>query len=325
MIETFTTEHSALHQITPERVEAQQRTLRVLEAWLGRPIAEITASDLSRWMGEQVTEGSAATTVRWRLGMVRPYLRWLRKRGAIPVEMWVELNEVKPPRGSSDAGRPNPYSRKDLDALWSDLAEQFPFQQERFVERFKRGTSPYRRVALHGQRIQYEAILALGLYQGMRRNEIFSVSIDDVHPDNSYIVVHGKREDHRDKVREVPYSEPAREAVKRWFSWRRVMAPPHDAVWLSLTYREDFRLTAMTEDRFYKLLLRLGRGWEFHRLRHTCATERLRAGMELHELQRFLGHATIQQTLRYSQLVSEDIERAVARTDADFIRRVAPR
>ena len=65
--------------------------------------------------------------------------------------------------------------------------------------------------------------------------------------------------------------------------------------------------------------------WELHRLRHTCATERLRAGMPLEDLKEFLGHANIQMTLRYTKLVREDIHKSAARIDADFQSAIRPK
>jgi len=47
-----------------------------------------------------------------------------------------------------------------------------------------------------------------------------------------------------------------------------------------------------------------------HRLRHTYATEMIRAGMSLPVLMRILGHRTIRMTMRYVQITQEDVQRA---------------
>ena len=49
-----------------------------------------------------------------------------------------------------------------------------------------------------------------------------------------------------------------------------------------------------------------------HRLRHTYATELLRAGMRLPVLMKLLGHRTIGMTLRYASLTGADVQRAYA-------------
>lgn len=47
-----------------------------------------------------------------------------------------------------------------------------------------------------------------------------------------------------------------------------------------------------------------------HRLRHTYATEMVRAGMSLPVLMRILGHRTLGMTIRYVQITQEDVQRA---------------
>ena len=53
-----------------------------------------------------------------------------------------------------------------------------------------------------------------------------------------------------------------------------------------------------------------------HALRHLAATTWLRHGMGLAEVRRLLGHASLQTTLRYSSLVSADVQRAHRRAAA---------
>lgn len=57
-----------------------------------------------------------------------------------------------------------------------------------------------------------------------------------------------------------------------------------------------------------------------HRLRHTYATELLRAGMRLPVLMKLLGHRDIGMTLRYAALSGVDVERAYAET-MDVVKR----
>ena len=51
-----------------------------------------------------------------------------------------------------------------------------------------------------------------------------------------------------------------------------------------------------------------------HRLRHTFATEMLRAGLSLPVLMKLLGHRTIGMTLRYAEVTGADVQRAYAET-----------
>jgi integrase len=49
-----------------------------------------------------------------------------------------------------------------------------------------------------------------------------------------------------------------------------------------------------------------------HILRHTCASRLVQAGIDLRRVQSFLGHQTIQMTLRYAHLATNDLDQCVA-------------
>lgn len=322
LIDRFADEHFALNQISPRRQDDVRSSLALLDAWLPAPIEQVTPADLREWMTELVESGLNVNTVRWRLNAVKPFLRWLRQAKVIDGDAWVELSEVRPPRGATSQCEPRPYTRKELDAFWRALDERYPTTTDYYLRRYARGTSPIRRVRTHCQHAQVEAIVKLALYCGLRRTEIYALSIDDMHPDNAYLVVHGKREDHRPKVREVAYSEGAREAVTAWFRCRRMLAPLHNAPWITLGRNT---LEPLEFGSLAHMLGKIGTGYALHRFRHTCATERLRQRMPLEELRDFLGHADIQQTLEYAKLLRDDIARSIEQTEGGFEKAVGRR
>lgn len=49
-----------------------------------------------------------------------------------------------------------------------------------------------------------------------------------------------------------------------------------------------------------------------HTLRHTCASRLVQAGIDLRRVQSFLGHQTIQMTLRYAHLATNDLDQCVS-------------
>lgn len=52
-----------------------------------------------------------------------------------------------------------------------------------------------------------------------------------------------------------------------------------------------------------------------HMLRHTCASRLVQAGIDLRRVQTFLGHQTIQMTLRYAHLATDDLDQCVLALD----------
>jgi site-specific recombinase XerD len=325
----FAGEHFTLNSISEGRRGQVLTALTQLQAFINsdpalapRALEQATDADLRAWQVSLLERGLAPSTVGWHLKMVKPFYQWCWQARLIDAEALMRVSKVSPPRGHNSAA-PRPYAYKDLVRFWAELDAKWPYTEERFVKRFRRGTSPYRgRIKKHAMRLQLDAIIELALVCGLRRSEIYTLSLDDCHWDNAYVVVYGKRHDQNPKVRDVPYPDSARDAVKAWLHFRGILGATCPQLWLSISGPEP--LQPLTADRMKMLLHNFG-DWQLHRLRHTCATERLRAGMELEKLQRFLGHANITQTLKYAELVRGDIHKSSEKIDASFQRAIHPR
>lgn len=319
----FAADYLALNQISEKRQRRVMKLLGEIESWLGRDLHTIEPSELTRWMAEKVSAGKDVNTVRFWLNMLRPYLRWSWKSaGLISAEKWLLLDEIGPPRGATGITTPRPYKRPEIAGFWKALDETFPLldRPTYFIERFQRGTSPYRRLRQHLRNVQTRAIVTLALTEGLRRNEIYCMDTAMLHPENAYLLVCGKRVDHRDKNRDVPYIETARGIVDDWLSARKLLKPRHRSTWLALIGPNPQR--PMSENAFGELLAKVGDGYELHRFRHTFATEQLRAGMPIERLKEILGHANLDQTLAYAKLLREDLQGAMERSNDDFMRAI---
>jgi site-specific recombinase XerD len=325
LIEQFAARHFVLNNISEVRQRRHVKVLRGFEEWLApTPLLSESPEQVRQWMTEQVQGGMHVNTVRFHLNMLRPFWRWAWEAGHLSADSWLRLKDVKPPRGATSHSEPKPYTRKEITELWRAIEERWPLATPLQVDRWNRRhqlkrATPWSVMGRHGRRLQTEAIVSLALYCGLRRSEIYNLGIDDLHPDNAYIVVRGKRVDHQEKVRKVPYTDAAREAVTRWLEYRKsLFIKTHRSVWLCLRKPRDRE--PMYETQFNSLLKLFG--YELHRLRHTCATERLRAGMPLEAVQRLLGHATIQQTLGYAEIIARDVQKHAERSDEEFMRAV---
>lgn len=323
-IDRFAREYQAYHKLSEDRCRAQRNCLLELQDHASKGLAEIDADDIRSFLSDLTERGLHPNTITKRLNMIRPFYGWAYDAKLIDPEMFMDIKRIAAPRGAGD-GLPRPYSKTELERFRKQLVKAFPDTEERYWERWRRGSSPWRRVQPHAFRIEVEAIVALALHCGLRRQEIFNASIDDIHHDNEYVVVryakdweNGNGKDYR----EVPHTSHSREAVRRWLDLRAELAPDHDAVWLSCAW-DAVKLHPMLWDRFRKLMSKIGTGWELHRFRHTYGTEMLRSTGRLEIVQRLLGHARIQQTLGYAQLVSDDLSKAVEKAEADFMEAVA--
>lgn len=311
----FQREYQSYHSISDERSGQQLRLLRQLADHAGQPLTDCGASEVQAFMGHLNSQDYHPNTLQKKLKMLKPFYGWAFDVGLIDGTTLMGVQRVRAPRDAVKTA-PRPYTRKDLDRFRTELADRWPLVPERFWVRWRNGTSRYKRVAPEVMRVQIEAITNLALHCGLRRQEIFNGSLDDFHYDNEYIVVRYAKDWRRGKFREVPQTEASRQSMHRWIELRSELKPSHDAVWLSGAY-ESTALNAMSWKRFGSLLGTVG-DWELHRFRHTAATEWLRAGVSIELVSRFLGHATVQQTLAYAELLREDIHKAVAKAEPAF-------
>lgn len=326
VVERFAADYFVVQGLTRGRQHDVRSALARLEDFAGAPPETLSDEVVRDWVTAQVASGLHVNTVRKHLHAVKPFFKWCWERRVIDADRYMRIAQVSPPRGSTSNARPRPYKGKEIERFWTELDERWPTTTERMISRWNRGLSRWPRVSQHAMNLQIHAVTSLALMGGLRRDEIRLAGLDDIHPDNDFIVVRGKSSfGERQGFREVPYTEQGRAMVGRWLAFRELIAPPHASPWLVLTPTATPNSTIPSHpfnpislDGFKGLLPSVGK-WELHRFRHTAATEWLRAGVELELVSKLLGHASIAQTLCYAELVPEDVARGLRKAEADFV------
>lgn len=337
LIERFEVEYQEYHQISKSRRYDQINELRRLERFMSpKPISELSAEELQRFLaGEASRRELAPNSVRKVRMCIISFMSWAFEAEVISGDRLLRLRSVRDPNGASSRTDPKPYSAKELKEFWREFDETFPEVDEKWWYWWGLGRSSYLRIESEVRRRQLEAIIALALQCGLRLSEIYNLSLDDLHPDNAYVVVkqRGRVATNKNRFREVPYTESAREIVRRWLEVRGKLGVTHKRPWIKgfakkkRSEKEEW-LDPMPERHFNELLKYVGGryrkknkpNWRLHRLRHTSATNWLRAGMNIEVVSEHLGHSNIQQTLGYAELVKEDLQRAVETNEAKFQR-----
>jgi integrase len=269
--------------------------LRELEVWSGGQPPAISGEALQRFLDAKIAAGTHPNTVRKQLTTLRAHYRREYERGRISADVLLAVLSVKPPIGSSRRPQPQPYRRKELSALWATLDERWPMLDEDeawyWLRRWLDGRSPYSRIRTHAIRCQLEAIVALALYCGLRRREIFQLDLEAIHDDNAYVVVWRDQSSAwtGDEYRVVPYTDSARAHIAPWCLIRTRLAPPRSRAWRSL-HAEPTARDPMSRHTFDRLLRTyIGRGWSLSRLRATCAVSWAKAGLLPEHLRQLLG------------------------------------
>lgn len=321
-LDRFVAEHQRYHGLSKCRSGRQLREINSFAEFSGKSPESCDDTDLRAYLAHQVERGLHVNTVQWKGNLLRPFFSWMFEAKLIDAEAIMAIRSVRDPNGASAHNDPRPYSAKELKRFWVDLEERWPLVEDRWFKYWEQGRSKYPRIATHVMRLQIEAIVGLALDCGLRRIEIFSAEIDHIHPDSAYVVVpqRGKRASGKDHYREVPFTEDARDAMFEWLEMRTRIGVKHDRPWVlasSVGRPKGVWMNPMSFGGFEELISTIG-PWQLHRLRHTCATNWLRAGVSIEQVKEILGHATIQQTLRYAKLAREDAQKQVVAGESRF-------
>jgi site-specific recombinase XerD len=144
------------------------------------------------------------------------------------------------------------------------------------------------------------AILELLYGSGLRVSEAAGLTLDRVALDRGRVLVMGKGS----KERDLPLSDPAREAIGAWLrdARPRLLEAPSAALFLNrrgaqVGVRDIRRLVAR-----YGGATLAGRRVTPHTLRHSFATHLLEGGADIRVVQELLGHASVATTQRYTHV-----------------------
>ena len=150
-----------------------------------------------------------------------------------------------------------------------------------------------------------DAILELAYASGLRRAELCSLRLEQLHLEAGFINVIGKG----NKERVVPVGSKAINALNRYINaegGRRKNVKPHSPANVFLTTRgtafSSITMWKRITDRVKKRCM--DRNITPHMLRHSFATHLLEHGADLRVIQELLGHANISTTEVYTHVTS---------------------
>lgn len=324
-IDRFCAEYHTFHGISEARARTQRNLLREFEAFAGvSSVEEADDGDLRAFLTHRLAEGDHVNTVRRKRGMILPFFGWCFDGRLVDAEKLMRMKRVKNPRGATGDSKPKPYTKNELRQFWVDLDAAYPIN-ERILRRFTKGQrTRWANVWRSLMHAQVNAIVHLALHGGMRHNEIFLADIDEIHYDNEYLVVANaarKNKDAEVRSRHVPVTAGLESALREWLDLRPLALAftrnRHTRPWVALE-PHSFPGEPLTAKGFKKIMPSIGPGYELHRMRHTCATEWLRSGMPLEQVQRLLGHSRLQQTLAYAEILPGDLARHMGRSAVEF-------
>ena len=263
-------------------VESQRRELNRFGAWLKarRPRPSLEAIDSERILGYVRSRSAfrSRSTVAGTVSVLRNMGEFLVREG-----IWSTnpLRWMRGPKIDPRALLPRRVSRGALEKLWSAAGQR---------------RTEYER---------YQAICALALLYatGMRRGELVRLNVDDWDRDAGVVTIDGRK---TGQSRCVPVGEHAWRCIEAYLPHRHNRLEQTGCIRerALLVNRDGRRWRDESVSQMVKKLARRA-GVEhvtLHQFRHSCASDLLDKGVSLPEVQRFLGHATLQTTVRYARV-----------------------
>ena len=255
-------------------VENAYRTINYFLTYLknttSRSLKEVTRNDIEAFVEYEQDRGLKLSTVRLKLVTLRAFLRFLIEQEELPHEVLARKFTIKLPEAL-----PRAIAPCDVKQLLSVV-----------------------------HRVRDRALLLLLLRTGLRIGELLNTKVCDVDIAEHKILVYQAPKTSTGRV--VYFSDDAQRALEAWLKERN----PH-AEFLFYGYGGRVMSYGGAREIFLKYLRKAGlshKGYTIHRLRHTCASELLNAGMRLECLQKLLGHSNAEVTRRYARLTDKTRE-----------------
>lgn len=233
---------------------------------------------LRDFLFELTEKGLSRATMARKSASIKSLTAWLLKQGLIKADPGLRLRTPK-----ATKYLPKVVGRESLEMIFKVL------------ESAAREDNP------GGQcdRVMVELLYA----SGARVSELVGINIQDIDFSRNLIRVLGKG----DKVRMVPFGEPAEDALKLWLSsGRKLYANEKSGDALLLTSRGSRVGVRQVYSLVAGLLAETPTGAAGpHSLRHSAATHLLDGGADLRAVQELLGHASIGTTQIYTHISVE--------------------
>jgi len=261
-------------ELAPLTVETLRSNFSTFLRIVGdRPVEEFTRDDVERWLAEVEL---APATVRTRLSQLRGFCTWALEHGHLVADPMLGIRRPRQPR---------------LVPRGLELGES------RALVR----ACPDSRARL---------VVLLMLQEGLRRKEVAGLEVGDVNFGERSVRIRGKG----GHERVLPLSPETFRALTAYLREWPAFAGP-----LIRRYSDGRTgVTPATVGRLVSDLMRVAGvkhaaydGRSAHSARHTAASDMLKHGAHLRDIQRALGHQSITSTERYLPLLVNGLGKAM--------------
>lgn len=273
-----------------EKPSQYKREEVLLRVWIGPVVGRLTLQEITEEHIEKIKtamqkQGRAPRTILYMIAVIRQVFNKAKKK------------KLSNGRGHYFEGvNPTDYVEK-------------PKLKNKRTAFFTKAQAAILLDALKNRSILWHDIAIVSLDAGLRAGDIFKLKWEDVNLDFKFIHVKNPK---NDEPRNVPMTK---RLVRLFSSW--IPGRPTDNVFKS----RDNKTIKRASNTFKRVLEELGFNdgiedrldrYTFHTLRHTYASWLILSGASLYDVQKLLGHKTMEMTQRYAHLSPKHLSNTVS-------------
>lgn len=263
---------------SPATIEAYQITITKFLEWVDKGLSEVSSEDVRAYLKykmdvDNVSNSTADTNLRY----LRTTFKWLSDESYIYLNPTTSIPKIK--------------SKKKLKEPFTDM------EIEQLRDYLK--ISGRRKIDC----LRNTAIFELLLSSGIRVGELHQLNRKDLDFNERSFIVLGKG----DKERKVFFNVKAKKALLEYLNARE---DNEEALWHSIrSSNGEHRLGINAIERLLRSAgKKLGFAVHPHKFRRTFATNLLRKGVPLEQVQSLLGHENMETTTLYAVVDDEQVK-----------------
>ncbi len=283
-IDAFVAHLDLERHLSRNTVEAYGRDLSALGEFAERQGSSLTQLEypaLRRFVAQRSTLGYARSSIARQVAAIRTFYRWATARGYADHDPSERLGHPK--TGSRLPTVLRPDEAAALVEAPPEVRDPVPTEPEAIALRDR-------------------AVLELLYGSGLRVAEVAGLAVDGIDLARARVRVLGKGS----KVREVPLSDPAVEALSDYLRHARGFVVKTDPDSDSLFFNRKGKPVSTRDLRaileHYRSVVLPDRRVSPHTLRHSFATHLLEGGADIRAVQELLGHSSLATTQRYTHV-----------------------
>ncbi|OGC11541.1 hypothetical protein A3K48_03420 [candidate division WOR-1 bacterium RIFOXYA12_FULL_52_29] len=274
-------ENTLIKRLSSRTISFQKR---ILNKYL--PLAlhseKVSAAIIKQIIGSIKKKAYSPATIRSRYAILMAFLNYCYQNKHISVDPYLIVKKVKKYRAHKI-----PLKRDELNRL---LVAKVSYRYRRDFQYYRNKT-----------------ILGLLIYAGLRASEIIDLRREDISIENKYLKVPASKRSHG---RLLPLNEQIVLWMTEYLKARKKLRSPYFFLGLFDKTKLD-RMTVTEIVKKHGRAAGIKRTVYAHLIRHSFASQMLKGGVKLENLQTIMGHRNIEMTAMYAKPDGEMINKAL--------------